>query len=292
MGAKTALRSLMVAVVVVVATAGSSSAQGYAPGGGEQLMTFCHDVFPEVVVRTVPGAEWVPINRNRILDRVIARLRADSLYLTHDSVSAAGPKPRLVVEIFAVDQSPLLVWDMEVSLQKVLHVGTTESGVVLVWSRRSSGQADDLFSSALMETLASTLDDFAREYKAANSGWCDPPLRVVMEGVATVQIGMTEDGSTQRYDDIERPLRIVERGGRYFFWDQMMVLRSELARVEGSHYVVYYALDGTGYMKVVSDRYRREIEAMPEVERRRHVRFMQHRAFNFETVTYIGYFRR
>ena len=65
---------------------------------------------------------------------------------------------------------------------------------------------------------------------------------------------------------------------------------TEVARSESGAYVTYHALNGSGYVRVLSLSMRRMADLLPENERRQQVRYMEHLTLGFSTFTYIGYF--
>ena len=117
------------------------------------------------------------------------------------------------------------------------------------------------------------------------------PVRVEVEGVPRVRI-VIED-AVPRTDVLtveqqrEFVMRIVERGGRYFWASREM---TEMSRSESGVYVIYTALNGSGFVKIYALHMRRMGEQLPEQDRRREIRYIEQVSLGFTTFTYVGYF--
>lgn len=117
------------------------------------------------------------------------------------------------------------------------------------------------------------------------------PVRVEAEGVPQVRIvidnGVPRRETLRVEQQREFVMRIVERGGRYFWASREM---TEMSRSESGSYVTYTALNGSGFVKTYALHMRRMAELLPEQDRRREIRYIEQVSLGFTTFTYVGYF--
>lgn len=92
--------------------------------------------------------------------------------------------------------------------------------------------------------------------------------------------------STLSSDDaFKYAVRIVERQGKYFWASREM---RELIRHEAGAYITFFAVDGSGYIRIGIPMMLDLRDQLPAEQRRKEVGYTEHLLIQFASVTYYG----
>ncbi len=117
----------------------------------------------------------------------------------------------------------------------------------------------------------------AQDYSVVFEGRPVEKVEVAFGGTLPVRLSADEGF---RY-----AVRIVERGGRYFWASREM---RELVRRETAGYVTFVAPDGSGYVRILSPMLEALRAQLPEAERRREATYTEHLTIQLGSITYFG----
>jgi hypothetical protein len=92
--------------------------------------------------------------------------------------------------------------------------------------------------------------------------------------------------STLSADDaFKYSVRIVERAGKYYWASRGM---GELMRHEAGGYITFFAVDGTGYIRIGIPMLLDLRDRLPDQQRSKEIGYVEHLLTQFASITYYG----
>jgi hypothetical protein len=113
--------------------------------------------------------------------------------------------------------------------------------------------------------------------------------RVVFEGRPVRKVESSFEAvlpSTLSADDaFKYSVRIIERNGKYYWASRDM---RELLRHEAGAYITFFAVDGSGYVRIGVPVLLDLRDQLPDEQRRKEIGYVEHLLTQFVSITYYG----
>ena len=122
---------------------------------------------------------------------------------------------------------------------------------------------------------------------------CSMPLQaqdvVVFEGTPLRKVESsflaTNVSNMSADEGIKYQVRIVEHNGKYYWASRE---RRQLVRTESGAYITFFAVDGSGYVRVGSPMLLELRDQLSEEQRQKEVGYSEHLLLQLSSVTYYG----
>lgn len=120
------------------------------------------------------------------------------------------------------------------------------------------------------------------------AGWAQD-YNVVFEGRPLRKVESsferTVPSTLNSEDAFKYAVRIVERQGKYYWASREM---RELIRHEAGAYITFFAVDGSGYIRIGIPMMLDLRDQLPAEQRRKEVGYTEHLLIQFASITYYG----